>query len=174
MTTKQSEQPAVWIPIVFTLGIVAMIVFKDWNRHEFVSIASLSRANHPAGLRYAIHSGTVVVLGLLAFLRPARLIPVWVIGAVLIGINALATARLVMTTQEGPYVAVAGYEIDRVELRYDKGSRYHAASVCYDSFSRTDRAAEIDGKTLAPPFLPLPVEWSEVDMIVLELACISS
>ena len=170
---ERRGHPAPWVPIAFTLLAVGAVVLADAERHEMVSVASVFSAGHPTWIRYAIHLSTVVVLGLVALARPARLTLVWAIGAVLIVVNVLATARLVMTMQQDPYVAVAGVELDRVKLRYNTGyNGDYAAFVCFDHFSRMERTAEIDGKTLAPPFLPLPVDWSEFTYLVPELTCI--
>lgn len=172
MTTGPKPHPALWVPIAITLFLVAAVVYQDCEKHVWVSIASVFTAHHPDWIRYTIHLGTVVVLGLLVAARPARLAPACVVGVFLVVINTLATTRVVMTMTENPHVAVAGYEIDHVELRYNISEfGFYDNFVCFDDFSHTVRTAKIDEKSLTPPFLPLRVDWSEFETLIPELTC---
>jgi len=169
MSREEAPRPSVWLPVLLTSLAVGVVVAQDWSAHENVSVASVFTAHHSDGVRYAIHLGTLVVLGLWVAAKPKRVVPVWVTGLILIVVNTLATARIVMTMSEDPHTAVAGVEVEHVALRKDTG--IYAHFVCFDRFSRSERSVDIDGHTLAPPFLPLPVDWRDVDSLISELTC---
>ncbi|MGH1345945.1 MAG: hypothetical protein ACRBN8_30555 [Nannocystales bacterium] len=171
MSREAAPRPSVWLPVLLTSLAVGAVVAGDWSVHENVSIASVFTAHHSDGVRYAIHLGTLVVLGLWVAAKPKRVVPVWVTGLILIVVNTLATARIVMTMSEDPHTAVAGVELEHVALRKNTG-KYYAHRVCFDRFSRSERSVEIDGHTLAPPFLPLPIEWRDVEHLIPELTCV--
>jgi hypothetical protein len=159
-----------WIPIAIAIAGLALVVVADWNRYDNVTVASNASAHHPASIRWTIHLATIAVLLVLGAVRRAPPAALWGITALLFGLNTLATSRFVMGKQLAPRLAVAGVELDRTSLRHNRG--YYAAWLCFESFARTERSVEIDGRSLSPPFLPLPVDWSDVDVLVPEMTCI--
>lgn len=160
--TGPEDPPGVWSATAVTVMVLVTLVYGDWVRHENVSVATVFSAQHSAAVRWSIHLASAVVLVVLWTAKPRRLQATVPVGLVLIMINALATTRIVMSTQEDVYSSVAGRELVRVPLR-DHNNRFAVPSVCLETFSRTERTATIDQVTLAPPFLPLPVDWSELD-----------
>jgi hypothetical protein len=170
MQTHDRSRTRAWLPAALALAGVVLVVASDWNRHDNVSVAWHATASHPESLRYTLHLATAAMLVAIVAVRRPRLEAAWAIAAALFVINTLATSRVVMGQLVHPYTAVAGVEIDGMELPHNTG--YYAALLCFRTFSRTERVAEIDGTSLSPPFLPLPVDWTDVDALVPEMTCV--
>ncbi|MBL4686477.1 MAG: hypothetical protein JKY37_17915 [Nannocystaceae bacterium] len=159
-----------WLPVGTTLALIGLVLLCDWQKYEHVSISSVYSAHHTSTVRLWVPLATVGALALLLLTRQARRAGVWVVSAVLLMVNTLATARLVMSLQIVPHVAVAGIELDRIELSHNTG--LYAHFLCFDRFSHAEHSAEIDSRVLHVPFLPLPVDWSEFDTLAIEMTCV--
>lgn len=167
---KRVQPSRPWLPVGITLVLIGLVLLCDWQKYEHVSISSVFSAHHTSTVRLWVLLATVGALSFVLLTRPTRRARVWVVSAVLLVVNTLATARLVMSRQIAPHVAVAGVELDRIELAHDTGSYAHF--LCFDRFSHSEHSAEIDSRVLHVPFLPLPVDWSEFDTLAIEMTCV--
>jgi hypothetical protein len=157
-----------WLPILAGGLAIAGAILFDACRYDLTSVATHGSAQVAGGIRYGLHGAALVLLGLLAAHR-VRLSVAYATVAFLVVLNVLATTRVVLGRQVAPHVAVAGVEIQQIDLASDTG-RY-AAFLCFRSFSRSAGTVVIDEQRLTPPFLPLPVDWSGVDALVIEMTC---
>ena len=158
-----------WLPISLGLAGSALAIGADFVRYEMVTVATYVCAETSFPYRVAVHVVTFALFLIMANLRTPRAAAVWAVAAVIVTINVLATSRLVLSQAEHPHTAVAGIALQRQVLGEDVG--YYEGLLCFNTFERSERIATIDGRNLAPPFLPLPVDWSSVDNFAIEMTC---
>ena len=121
-------------------------------------------ARHPPWVQIPVHALTPIVIVLAARklkrMKPSRTAErmATLLAWVLVVVNVLATTRLTRYFDSRLTVRVLSVVVHDEYLPdiYD-------GAPCFRSYSRDFRSVTINGETISPPWLPLPVDWRKWD-----------
>ena len=155
------SRDALWFAMIACL-LVAMAagIERSCESLEHQAI----NARHPLWVQIPVHALTPMVFVLAARklkrMKPSRTAErtATILAWVLVLVNILVTTRLTRYFESRLTVRVLSVVIHDEYL-----PDIHDGAPCFRSYSRDFRSVTINGETISPPWLPLPVDWTEWD-----------